>query len=706
MTQPSSGSQSLPPTEQRHPRSHALDELDTLSILRLLNEDSMSAVHAVSAVLPQLADIVDRAAEALRRGGTVHYFGAGTSGRLGVLDASELKPTFNLEEGRVVGHIAGGDNALVEAVENVEDSAEDGRKAAAGLGPEDVAIGLAASGSTPYVGGALAAADEAGATTVLISNHPQAPLAASAQTHLVLDTGAEVITGSTRLKAGTAQKLVLNAFSTALMVRLDRTWQNLMVSVVATNEKLRGRTVRILSEAVGIDQRASHELLERTRGDLKAAIVASLADVSPSQATEMLQDCHGSVRQAIKATQGVSEVSNDVPADHHTCGSGRSATTQSMREQPDAPESVHAGPEQCSGYLLGIDIGGSGSRAALIPMAGGTEQIITGPRVEVTETGSTAPERIRQLIGAATHTWSSQMRNLRGIGIGATGVASLVQDPAGLAYELSAEVSAPTALAADAITAHLGALQGGSGAVAVLGTGAIAIGHPGPDSSGRFGAQWHRVDGWGHILGDRGGGSWVGNCALEAALRAHDGLWPEQHEHSANALLEAATQRFGPPETWPTQLYTRQDRAGVLAEFARDVVDLSQHGDPVATDVLTRAGTEAARSTIAAHQRVNTLTAPDSSTDVVLTGALAQAAQPLRDGFCAHITDQSPTITVRQPLGDPIHGALTLAKLAFQRMVDPQPGLLWVADPPDSDHQDVMRPKSSSHQELGLKQQG
>lgn len=289
----------LPPTERRNPRSWHLDELGTLEVLRLLHAEDRIAVDAAGAALSDLAPVVELAAERLRRGGTVHYFGAGTSGRLGVLDASELKPTFNLEEGTVVGHIAGGAQALVDAVENAEDSAAAGRQAAAELGPNDVAIGLAASGSTPYVSGALETAEAAGAHTVLISSNPDAPIAQYAQTNLVLDTGAEVVTGSTRLKAGTSQKLVLNGFSTALMIASGRTWQNLMVSVVASNSKLRERTVRILCQATDVDEPAARQLLQDTDGDLKAAIVASLAGVSADQAKTLLERHHGFVRDAI-----------------------------------------------------------------------------------------------------------------------------------------------------------------------------------------------------------------------------------------------------------------------------------------------------------------------------------------------------------------------------------------------------------------------
>lgn len=291
----------LSPTELRHDASAHLDTLAPVDVLRLLNAEDRVAVDAVAAVLPQVAEVVEAAAERFRRGGNVHYFGAGTSGRLGVLDAAELLPTFNLEPGRVVGHIAGGAEALVQAVEDAEDSEEAGRLAAADLGPDDVAIGLAASGTTPYVGGALAAARRQGAYTVLVSSNPQASLAHLADTDIVLATGPEIVTGSTRLKAATAQKLVLNGFSTALMVALGRTWSNLMVSVVATNGKLRERTVRILQEAADLDAQTARTLLADADGDLKTAIVAAVAGTGVERARELLAAHSGSVRDALTA---------------------------------------------------------------------------------------------------------------------------------------------------------------------------------------------------------------------------------------------------------------------------------------------------------------------------------------------------------------------------------------------------------------------
>lgn len=187
---------------------------------------------------------------------------------------------------------------------------------------------------------------------------------------------------------------------------------------------------------------------------------------------------------------------------------------------------------------------------------------------------------------------------LGGVGVGATGLASLVTDPDVLVSEVARQTGAPAVLAIDAVTAHLGALDGAGGAVVALGTGAIAVGHPGAARNGNLPPQWRRVDGWGHLLGDRGGGAWLGRCGLELALRADDGL-----DAAGEALLQAGRTRFGEPSTWPGQLYTREDRAGVLAEFARDVVQVADAGDPAAQELLDRAGREAASSAAAALGR-------------------------------------------------------------------------------------------------------
>lgn len=289
------------PTEERHPGTTAIDTASTLEVLTLMNDADRTVADAVAAVLPELALLVDHAVTAIRAGGHVHYFGAGTSGRLAVLDAAELLPTFNAPAGLFVAHHAGGSVALVNAVENVEDDVDAGRAEASTLTANDIAIGLTASGRTPYVQGALAGARERGARTALVTANPGAELAAYADHLLAPETGPEVLTGSTRLKAGTAQKLVLNAFSTAVMIRLGRTWSNLMVDVVATNAKLRGRIVRILQEATGASETEARAALEASGGQLKPALLSVLAGVPVLDAVNSLAAHDDSVAAALSA---------------------------------------------------------------------------------------------------------------------------------------------------------------------------------------------------------------------------------------------------------------------------------------------------------------------------------------------------------------------------------------------------------------------
>ena len=289
------------PTEQRDPATAHLDTLDSLGVLRLVNDADAGVPAAVAAVLPQLARLVDLAVAGLRAGGRVHYFGAGSSGRYGVLDAAEIPPTYGFPADRFVAHIAGGAAAVVRAVEEVEDDEAAGRADADGVAPGDVVIGLAASGRTPYVAGALAAARARGAATALVSSNPAAPVAALADVHVVLRTGPEVLTGSTRMKAGTAQKMVLHSFSTAVMVRLGRTYSNLMIDVAPTNAKLRARQVAILDMATGAGDAACAAALAGAGGDLRVGLVSLLAGVPPQAARDRLAATGGHVRAALDA---------------------------------------------------------------------------------------------------------------------------------------------------------------------------------------------------------------------------------------------------------------------------------------------------------------------------------------------------------------------------------------------------------------------
>lgn len=293
------------PTERRNPRSAELDLMSTRDVLKVINEDDRRVPAAVAAVLDEIAVAVELAVTALRAGGRVHYFGAGTSGRLGVLDAAELAPTFNAPDRWFCAHLAGGPDAMWRAVEDAED-AEAGGAAEARMCVRagDLVVGLAASGRTPYVLGALQAAAELGADTVLFSADPGAAAARSVTVFIGVDTGPEVITGSTRMKAATAQKLVLNGFSTAVMVRLGRVYSNLMIDMVATNAKLRGRMISILMEATGCVEDVAQRTLAEADGDLKAALVSLLSGAAVADARAALDRSANQVRGAIALLAG------------------------------------------------------------------------------------------------------------------------------------------------------------------------------------------------------------------------------------------------------------------------------------------------------------------------------------------------------------------------------------------------------------------
>ena len=290
------------PTEQRNPRTEGIDRLATVDVLRMINSEDRLVPAAVGDVLPQVARAVDYAVATLRSGGRVHYVGAGTSGRLATLDAAELMPTFNTPADWFVTHHAGGATALRVAVENAEDDWDAGAAEIRGsVRPTDLVFGLTASGRTPFVLGALTAGNEIGARTVLLSANPDAAPPVTLDVFIGVNTGPEVIAGSTRMKAGTAQKLVLNAFSTAVMVKMGRTYSNLMISMRATNAKLRGRTLRILREATGLDEAECTAALLEADGDLKVALVRLLAGIDSVQAAEALTATGGHVRNALVA---------------------------------------------------------------------------------------------------------------------------------------------------------------------------------------------------------------------------------------------------------------------------------------------------------------------------------------------------------------------------------------------------------------------
>ncbi len=286
-------------TEDRNPRTTDIDRWPSDRIVEALLAEDATAIDAARTAAPALADAVDRAFERVARGGAVHYYGAGASGRLAVLDATEATPTFGTPPGLFTAHFPGGGPAILDSTVDLEDAEQAGRDDAAALTERDVAVGITASGTTRYVAGALIRARAAGALTVLVTCDAGSPLAAFADVRVVAPTGPEAVTGSTRLKAGTATKVLLNAFSTALMVRSGRTYSNLMVNLVATNDKLHARAVRVIEMATGLGAADSGKALADCGGDLPLALLHTLSGRTVDECRHAL-DTGRSVRAALE----------------------------------------------------------------------------------------------------------------------------------------------------------------------------------------------------------------------------------------------------------------------------------------------------------------------------------------------------------------------------------------------------------------------
>ncbi len=289
-------------TESRNPDTINLDEMTPLQIAAIMNQEDEKAVKAVEEVLPQIATAIEWATDSLNSGGRIIYIGAGTSGRLGVLDAVECPPTFGVPRELVVGLIAGGDKAFVEAVEGAEDSETlcETELKEIGLTSKDIVIGLAASGRTPYVIYGLDYADKTGCHTVAIACNKGSDVGKKAKLAIEPVTGPEVLTGSTRLKAGTAQKMILNMISTGSMVGIGKAYENLMVDVKQSNEKLVVRSQNIVMTATGCTREEAEKVLKQAEGHVKTAITMILLDCDPEDARQKLSQAGGKIREALK----------------------------------------------------------------------------------------------------------------------------------------------------------------------------------------------------------------------------------------------------------------------------------------------------------------------------------------------------------------------------------------------------------------------
>jgi N-acetylmuramic acid 6-phosphate etherase len=287
-------------SEARNPDTLQIDLMSTPQILAAMNAEDARVADAVRTVLPEVAAAVERIVEAFKAGGRLIYMGAGTSGRLGVLDASECPPTFGVPEGMVVGLIAGGDRALRHPIEGAEDSPDEGRRdlEKVELSPKDVVVGIAVSGRTPYVIGGLAYAKEVGAVTTSLCCNPDSAIARMADIAISPVVGPEALTGSTRLKSGTAQKLVLNMLTTASMIRSGKSYENLMVDLSVSNEKLAARATRMLVEVTGCSPAEAEDYLVASNNNVKLAILMALTGLDAAEGERALRDADGFLRRA------------------------------------------------------------------------------------------------------------------------------------------------------------------------------------------------------------------------------------------------------------------------------------------------------------------------------------------------------------------------------------------------------------------------
>lgn len=612
-------------TEARNPASAELDELSPLQFVRLMNAEDAKVAPAIASQAEAIARGVEVIADRLQTGGRLVYIGAGTSGRLGVLDASECPPTFNVPHGLVLGVIAGGPTALTRAIEGAEDHPEYAISdlSAVSMTAKDVLVGIATSGRTPYVLSAVDYARKLGAFTIGLSCNAESDIISRVDLAITPVVGPEVLSGSTRLKAGTATKLVLNILSTGAMVRLGKTYGNLMVDMRATNEKLRVRTNRIVREETGLDPTAADALLDRCGRELKTALVSQLASVSAEDARERLRKSNGRVRAAVAGTNG-----------HHTNGkNGR------HRHHTNGSEDL----------VLGIDGGGSGTVALLMSRNGSGWKLLGrgegGPSNrqgvgtaaalaaldEATERAFEAAGRYRTSVRAAC---------LGLAGAGRAGDQEVVREWAARAkLAVTVQVIEDTALLLAAGTPD------GCGVAVVAGTGSMAYARSADGRTARSG-------GWGAMLGDEGSGYAIALAGLRAVARAADGRGQK------TLLTDRLLGIYGlcRPEELVGVVYRGGDRAA-LAALAPAVLATAETGDAVADGIIREAACELATATAAAARQLGF----GSTFPLAVAGGLLVEGTGYRARFLAALADRGLTAAPVTCVTEPAEGAVRLA---------------------------------------------
>jgi N-acetylmuramic acid 6-phosphate etherase len=593
-----------------------LDELTPLEMVRLMNREDARVISAVGSQLDAIARAVSVITDRLRKGGRVVYAGAGTSGRLGILDATECPPTFSSQPGQVVGIIAGGAEALTRAVEGAEDQSEFGERdlRALDFSNRDVLVGIAASGRTPYVLGAVAHARRQGAYTIGISCNADSDLRSVVDLAITAVVGPEVLTGSTRLKAGTATKLVLNMLSTGAMVGLGKTFGNLMVDLRATNSKLRARTNRILRTLTGLPREAAANLLRRCDGELKTALVVQLGAVGPEEARRRLADAGGLVRPALGARVPAAAPTPSGPVLHLGIDGGGSHTTALLAVARPGGWSVlgrgTAGPSnlQAEGTANGLAAVDDAVARAFVA-AGLSRQPVAAACIGMAGAGRPDEQRFLQ-------EWAVRV---------------------GLAVEVEVTTDAAILLAAGT--------PEGWGLAVVAGTGSMAYARS-PDG------RTARAGGWGHLLGDEGSAYALVTAGLRAVARAADG------RGSTTLLQDRLLAQLGITraiDLIPMAYGGTCDRAA-LAALAPVVLEAASE-DTVAAEIVDRAARELADTAAAA---VRQLGWASGSLPVALAGGVLRASTAYRTRVLMALGSLGWLAAPGSLVDEPAEGALRL----------------------------------------------
>jgi N-acetylmuramic acid 6-phosphate etherase len=607
-------------TEARNPASTKLDELTPLEIVRLMNAEDGRVIPAIASQAQAIARAIEVITDRLRAGGRLIYVGAGTSGRLGVLDASECPPTFNAPPDQVIGVIAGGPAALTRAVEGAEDHPEQGERdlAALGVSARDVVVGIATSGRTPYVLGAVAYARKQGAFTAGIACNTDAELNSAVELAIVPVVGPEVLSGSTRMKAGTVTKLVLNMLSTGAMVRLGKTYGNLMVDLRATNSKLRARTNRIVRILTGLSAREAEELLRRSGGELKTALVAQLGGVEPEQARTRLGQAGGEVRKALS------------------------------RRQPEAP--AREQPVPAGELYLGIDGGGTHTVALLASPAAGGWTILgrgtAGPSNRQAVGTKRALAALDESVSAAFAAAHLPRCPVASACLGLAGADRA--DDRTVIREWAERVclAGKVEVTSDAAILLAAGTPEGWGLVLIAGTGSIAFGKSADGRRARSG-------GWGYLLGDEGSAYALVMSALQAVARAADGRSP------ATSLTERILNRFGLkqlPELIPAVYRGGRDRTE-FAALAPLVIEAAED-DAIAARIVE----EGARELAMAGEAVARQLGWKDPVPVALAGGLLVGSDGYRQKVLQSLRERGLQVEPVVVVEEPAQGAVKLAR--------------------------------------------